>query len=70
MKQKKGKYLFGSTVARLLAERMWMSWHPPFACNAQRLSEKWTACGDLLERKSRGGQEVTGVFRMTLKTVS
>lgn len=49
------------------AERMWILWHPPFAYNTQRLSEKWTACGDLLEFTSRGPQEAIHVFRMSSK---
>lgn len=40
------------------AERMWILWQPPYAYNTQRLSEKWTACGDLpgfTSRRSTGG---------------
>lgn len=67
--------MFGTTVANALpygrfcyqAERMWILWHPPYAYNTQRLSEKWTACGDLPEFTSRGPQEAIHVFRMSSK---
>lgn len=53
----------------LSAERMWISRQPPFAHNAQRLSEKWTTCEDLLEFTSPVPQEAIQVFRMSCKTV-
>lgn len=41
----------------LSAERMWILWRPPFAYNTQRLSDKWSACGDLQESTSRSPHE-------------
>lgn len=51
--------------ARLLpAQRMLILWPPPSANSPQRLSEKWTAGGDLRELTSRGVQGANHVFQM------
>lgn len=47
---------------------MWVSWHPPFVHNTQRLREKWPACEDLLGFTLWGPQEAIHVFRMTCET--